>query len=275
MTYISINENNIRTSLIKNQEAPILNWLLLPGGPGADSQYFESLVNAIEIEGNIWFVDFPNNGSNLHTEDYNYDQWLDIFIPFVKNFQNPIIVGHSFGGMLPLLFPELENLLKGLVILNSAPSLWLEEAVKYAKQFKLPDLSNEAQAFIKTPNQETFEAYLNVCIPYYFPLNSLENDKQLLAGLPFNYHAALWWQRKAIEMNFSAKWIPQKTPTIIINAEYDCIVPYTLYQNDTRFNRSNIEKIVLKGAGHFPWIENPSEIKAIFNQFEQSIKKLR
>lgn len=48
-----------------------------------------------------------------------------------------------------MLYPELEGILQGCVILNSAPVLWLEEAVAYSKQFDLPDLTEDMQIFGK------------------------------------------------------------------------------------------------------------------------------
>lgn len=151
-------------------------------------------------------IDLPSNGS--HTIPYeNFDQWLDIFLPTIKRFDNPIIVCHSFGGMLLLLYPELENILSGLIILNSAPCLWLEEVRKKAKDLDLPDLSLEMQIFTENPTQKTFNQALAACMPYYFPKESLAIGPEKLLKLPFNFMPAVWWQRKVIETNFQAKWI--------------------------------------------------------------------
>jgi pimeloyl-ACP methyl ester carboxylesterase len=256
------------TLVAANEEKPI-NWLFLPGGPGGDAKYFLSLIALLDLPGKVWLVDLPGNGDNTArtSTDYNFDTWFDIFIPAVKQFKNPVLVGSSFGGMFPLCFPELEKLLKGFVILNSAPSLWLEEAALFAKKYNLPDLTNDMQVFIKNPTQETFKVALDACTPYYFPPKTLAIGKKFLADLPFQFLPAVWWQRKVVEMNFSAKWVPQRVPTLIVSAEYDYVVPYTLFQRDTRFNRSNIEKTHVEGAGHFPWIEEPEKVKTAFATF--------
>ena len=134
--------NLVRYELVKQGSGPAFNWLFFPGGPGADSCYFYSLIELLDLPGNIWLIDLPGNGSNVTpaVQNYNFDNWLTIFLPTIAKFQNPIIVGHSFGGILPLLFPDLEQQLKGLIILNSTPSLWLEKAVEYAKQFNLREV---------------------------------------------------------------------------------------------------------------------------------------
>jgi pimeloyl-ACP methyl ester carboxylesterase len=131
-------ENYVRFRLAKtNQGTNFYNWLFLPGGPGADSSYYLSLIEELDMAGNFWLIDFPANGSNLQNpgdSDYNFDLWEDYFIPAINRFENPILVGQSFGGMFPLLFPILETILKGFVILSSAPRLWFDDAARYAKE---------------------------------------------------------------------------------------------------------------------------------------------
>lgn len=258
--------NNVRYTL-KATHAGEINFLFVPGGPGCDSRYLDTLIEALgHLPGNVWFIDFPGNGDHtIQMEDF--DNWLSIFIPTVSGFKNPVLVGHSFGGMIPLLFSECEDLLSGLIILNSAPCLWLEAALKVAHKNSLPDLSVEMKDFTETPNQLTFNAALNACVPYYFPPITLEKGRKLLSAIPFAFGPAVWWQRKAIEIEYNAVWIPQSVPTLIIGAEFDAICPFELYAEDNRFNRKNIDRIFMQGAGHFPWVEKPEEICKVFKNF--------
>ena len=262
-----------RYRLASSFEGIPYNWLFFPGGPGADAIYFQGLIDDLKLPGNSWLIDLPGNGSNTEKlpSNYNYDKWIDIFVPMVQGFANPILVGQSFGGMFPFMFPELEKILKGFVILNSAPSLWLQEAVEYSKQFELPDLSKEMHEFTMNPNQKTFEVALNACLPYYFPAETLELGRSLLKDLPFQFQPAVWWQRKVIEMNFNAKWVPETVPTLIINSTHDCICPYLLFERDKRFERDNVRRKVIKNAGHMPWVEKPEVVKEEFQRFVKTL----
>ncbi len=265
--------NQVRYELYQTNGEETYNWLFFPGGPGGDSSYFRSLADLVDLPGNVWLIDLPGNGSNVSSDtSEDFDTWLEIFPSLIEKFQNPIVVGHSFGGMLPLLFPELENKLKGLVILNSAPTLWMEEAAAYGKQFDLPDLTAEMQAFVEQPCQETFDVALEACTPYYFPELTLTQGKELLSKLPFQYLPAVWWQKKAVESNYSAKWAPQQVPTLIIGGKYDCVCPFSLFEKDQRFDRENIELVFIEDAGHLPWLENPQAVKEAFANFNSQLK---
>lgn len=262
--------DRVRYELYQTNGGKPYNWLFFPGGPGADSSYLYSLVDELELSGNVWLIDMPGNGSNL-SDETDFDRWIDLFPGIIRRFANPILVGHSFGGMFPLLFPELENILKGFVILNSSPTLWLEEAMRYSKQFDLPDLGKEMQAFTLTPSPETLRAALDVCMPYYFPKHTLEKGRELFSQVPCQFQPAVWWQRKAIESNFSAKWIPQNVPTLIVGSKYDCICPFSLFKDDERFKRSNVELLFVGDAGHLIWMENPAAAKEAFKKMEKRL----
>lgn len=262
--------DNVRLTLASSRGGQPLNWLFLPGGPGADARYFSGLVEHLALPGNVWLVDLPGNGDH-QVKGIDYDVWFDVFLPTLRLFPNTVLVGHSFGGMLPLLHIECESILKGFVILNAAPCLWREAAVAYAQQFDVPDLSEPMARFTGNPNQETFDAALLACMPYYFHRDNLEEGTALLTSIPFAYQAAAWGVKKMTEMQYTAQWIPEKLPTLIVNAEYDCIVPYTLFANDHRFDRPNIQRAFIQGAGHVPWVEKPDEVKALFDTFVTKI----
>ena len=144
----------------------------------------EPCTPILTLRDSRFLFDLPANGSNITPQikaDYDFDTWEDCLLSALQKFQNPIYVGHSFRGMFPLLFPQLEHLLKGFVILNSAPSLWLEEAAKSAPENNLPVFAKPMAEFEKAPTSGTFKELLLALAPYYFPENTLEMGKKLLA----------------------------------------------------------------------------------------------
>ncbi|MDR3477377.1 MAG: alpha/beta fold hydrolase [Gammaproteobacteria bacterium] len=126
MNKIIYDANETRYQLANSLAGASYNWLFFPGGPGINADYLQTLATNLALPGKTWLIDMPGNGDNFseHVKaEYDFNKWDTIFMDAVKRFDNPILVGHSFAGMYPLLFPELEQILQGFVILNSAPSL--------------------------------------------------------------------------------------------------------------------------------------------------------
>lgn len=259
-------ENQVRYTLASTLGGKAINWLFFPGGPGCDSAYFLPLIKALNLPGNVWLIDFPGCGSNT-VKDINYDDYLTLFPKIISRFSNVVVVGHSFGGMLPLLFPELETLLLGLVIMNSSPSVWMQEAANVAKAYNLPDLTEDMQAFTNDPSQATFDKAIQACAPYYFTTSSYESGRKWLSEIPFSWGPAVWWQRKVIEIEYAAKWAPQLLKTFIIGGEFDAMTPMSLFETDERFKRDNIHMVTIKAAGHMPWFEQLDKVVTEFSNF--------
>ena len=264
-------ENSVRYNLINfiNDNRVAYNWLFLPGGPGLDSSYLKDLGTQLELPGNTWLIDLPNNGSNQISDVYDYDSWFDLLLPIINKFPNAILVGQSFGGMFPLLFTQLENALKGLVILNSAPAGWQDESSRVAKEKNILTNDRELKEFSANSNNTTFKKLLLACAPYFFPNNTLEKGRQILANIEFNYHATAWWQKKVVDINFTAKWIPNKVNTLIIGGTEDCMTPPSIFLKDKRFARGNITHVIIENAGHMPWVEDMPAVKSAFDDFLQ------
>jgi pimeloyl-ACP methyl ester carboxylesterase len=82
----------------------------------------------------------------------------------------------------------------------------------------------------------------------------------------------MWGLDKLISSNYSATWIPEKVPTLILGSEFDWMTPFELFENDPRFLRDNITFCKVKEAGHFSWADNPSGVKAAFEKFLTKLK---
>jgi pimeloyl-ACP methyl ester carboxylesterase len=270
-TYLNYNYdiNNIRYSLVKSIGKG-LDWIFIPGGPGADSSYLLDIINNIEAQGNFYLIDLPGGGNHIAPEDYDFNNWFKILPEFIAKFTKPIIVGHSFGGMLPLLHPELETMLSGLIIINSAPSLWLAESQKLFAKNNIP-LLPEKEIFIKEPNQDNFIKALKAYIPYYFNLEYLEIGQKFINNLIYPYHTSNTIMKILIAINYNATWIPQKVKCMLIGGEFDIINPFSIFQKDSRFKRENIKQILLKEAGHWCWTQKPNELKQLIENFSKAI----
>lgn len=269
------NADHTRLQLVKSVTGEkALNWLFLPGGPGVDSSSLMDLITAMTQPGNYWRVDLIFNGIN---EDYPqiepetvYPRWPVYLQAVVAQFENPILVGHSFGGYLPLFCPKLETLLAGLVILNSIPTLKSDLFMKVAVEQDLFSLEKARDEFIQSPKLETMKAlYLQEADYFFTAQNRAMGIERVVNQLQYCIPTEYWWYTVGAAFYAEINWVPQKIPTLIIGAKDDFITPFAIFEQDTRFHRNNIRLVNMADAGHFPWIEQPAAINRVLASFAE------
>jgi|YNPMSStandDraft_2_1061718.scaffolds.fasta_scaffold05703_2 pimeloyl-ACP methyl ester carboxylesterase len=72
----------------------------------------------------VWLPDLRNHGRSPHTNSHTYYEMADDIYHFIKthNIQMPIIIGHSMGGKLALIFDrKFPNIASKLIIVDIAP----------------------------------------------------------------------------------------------------------------------------------------------------------
>lgn len=265
--------NHTRFQLVKSVKGnTIFNWFFLPGGPGVDSSNLFELINDMNFPGNYWLIDLPGNGTNTEFSTISsetFEQWKNFLVDAISTFDNPILVGHSFGGYLPLFCPELENVLKGLVLIGSTPTLDSEIFAKTAQEHRLPSLTDARKLFIKEKSLESLKALYMLETNYFFSPEYRElGINKIIKKMKFSIPAEYWWYTEgAVFFQKKSIWIPQKIPILIINGSKDYITPPTLFETDARFKRKNIKIFSIKDAGHFPWLEQSSILNDALSQF--------
>ncbi|WP_296619971.1 alpha/beta hydrolase [Marivirga sp.] len=269
MTFYSHTDFKAQLKYSKGPEP--LNWLFLPGGPGFGSESLDNLAEQLSLPGKSWYMDFPNDGSNQISANQHFEGWSDGLIDLLSHFENPIIVAHSFSGMLVLSNKKLENYLYGLVLLNTAPNnTWLHQIEKQAKQYDLPDISEIATQYEKNKNNDTFKALTIACAPYFFSPESLDKGMKLLEILPYS-NESYDWATTMFHPRFTNAFIPQTIPTLVVGGEIDHITPFDLFMSDERWQRSNIQLKLIKNEGHFPWLNSGENLQNIFYKYIESM----
>lgn len=268
-------ENCTRYQLVKSIPGDTLyNWLFLPGGPGIDTDYFLDLINTLDVAGNYWLIDLPENGSNTSgdsPENSTFEQWGHYLLAGIKKFDHAILVGHSFGGYFPLFLPQLENLLKGFIILNSVPTAESEEFEKCVIENKLPSREDSIKKFLDNPTLETIKSHYLMGTSYAFTPAYLEKGKNLVDNLSYSVPVSYWWYTEGYQQYKNITWIPKKVPVLIVGASHDFVTPSIIFKQDTRFHQANIKMIDISDAGHFPWVEQPLLVKEAFKMFSKNM----
>lgn len=244
------------------------NWLFLPGGPGIGSESLNGLTEILHLPGNVWHVDFPGDGSNTTEDDIeSFTHWQQALIEVTHALPTVILVAHSSGGMFTLATPALEEILVGLVLMDSAPNAsWQQIYTQYVNENPLIEVEKLQALYDKDPSNETLKKLTIACAPYFSTKISFQKTISLLESLPFNYKTHVW-AAKHFDQTYQAKWIPKKMPTLIFAGDQDHITPHKLFTESKEFKRDNILIREIKNASHFPWLDNPVQVKQAFEAF--------
>ncbi len=266
-------KSKARLSRMSQETDSDLNWIFVPGGPGLGSEIFKQLTNQIELPGVVWHFDFPNDGSNrLKNFQFSEKIWKQSLLESVDLFNHPVLVAHSFGGMVALSIPELEKKLGGLILMNSSPNQeWMKLFSGYTKVHPNPALEQAKLEYSKMPSDQTFKEFTLLAAPYFFTELSMKEGLALLSKLPYS-HKSYDWAQTYFHPNYEANLILNDFPVLVLGGELDFLTPLILFSKNPCFSKDNIEILELKGVGHFPWVGNCKLVQEILNVF---IKKLK
>lgn len=240
---------NVWTKQVGNN--PELKVLLLHGGPGATSEYWEAADSYFPNAGvQYYYYDQLGSGKSDNPNDERLWQ-VDRFVEEVEQVRialgldssNFILLGHSWGGILGIEYAlKYQENLKGLIISNMVSSI--PDYIDYANEILGPQLPEEVLMKIKTFEQNedyTNTEYLGLIEQYYYPKHVLRMDPSdwpnpvLRAFANLNYPLYLKmqgpsefgvvgdailkdWDRTNDLSNISI-------PTLTIGAEYDTMDP--------------------------------------------------
>lgn len=263
-------KSQARLKQLRQETNTFYNWLFLPGGPGLGSESLNNLLDILSLPGTIWCLDLPGDGSNNTQDDeQSFSNWSNGLIEATAALDNVILVAHSSGGMFALATPEIENSLAGLVLMDSAPHAgWQKFFMQYTQEHPIDKAARLQEIYTTKPSNEALRKLTIACAPYFSTPASATKITQMLASLPFNYKSHLWAE-KHFDSTYQAKWIPQKIPTLIFSGDQDPITPLSLFSQEQHFHRPNIRIREIKNASHFPWFDNPDQVREVFAEYCQ------
>lgn len=244
------------------------NWVFLPGGPGLGSESLASLTSLLPLPGSIWHLDLPGDGSNTTLDDvHSFANWSKSLIEACSAMEKVILVAHSSGGMFALATPELEANLSGLVLMDSAPNAdWQNHFMQYINSNPIPELQRLQKIYDENPSNDLFKELTLASAPSFSIPENLDKITELLSSLPFSYTTHRWTAHN-FHRTYQAKWVPQQIPTLIFSGAHDHLTPLTLFSEAKQFQRQNIYIREIENASHFPWIDNPEQVKQVFAEY--------
>lgn len=272
MTEIRFTPSGVRLRL-QARRPGALNWLLLPGGPGIGSESLAELAEILDVPGAVWLVDLPGDGSNREPPGAPADPfsvWPHGVTEAADAVADPVFVGHSTGGMYLLDTPALEPRLRGLALLDTAPdAAWHPRFVAMTQRHPLPAVEAATARYEADRRDANIAAIAVASAEWNFTPRGVARGRALLARMPYNA-AAVEWSDAQFDHRYQARWWPRAMPVLRLAGRDDRIVWQGGWR-DPRYETPNVIDRLIDDAGHFPWIENPDQVRDAFRDFARRI----
>ena len=233
--------------------------VILPGW-GNTRKTFDYMISFLKNYFTVYIIDYPGFGNSpFPNKDLTIYDYSDVIYQLIKelNLDNPILIGHSFGGrVITTLLGYYKYNFSNIILINSAGIQPKKTIVKRLRAFSyklLMKLGNILPKKIK----EKWKKYL------------------------FNKFASIDYQNLSENMRKTFKNVVNEdlTPylkninskTLLVWGEKDDATPVKdAYKMNKLINDS--ELIVLQGLTHFSYLEKPNLINCIiYEQIKDEI----
>lgn len=230
--------------------------VLLLHGWGSSFNVYKGIMANLSNRCRVVAMNFPGCGnSDIMKEPWNLDDYCRLVLKFMKELklENPIMFGHSHGGRVVLkMAAEKMTQPQKIVLLDSAG---LIPKKSFKQKFRASSFK-----FIKK--------VLSLPIIKNYSANLLDKARKHYGSA--DYNAANEVLRKTLVslVNTDLRNIISSIscPTLLIWGENDTATPLS----DGKIIESLIKDsglCVIKGAGHYSFLEQPYQTNAILNSF--------
>ena len=228
--------------------------VILLHGWGSNMNLFKSLANELQINFHIHNLDFPGFGDSEAPDSvWGVEEYTTFIESYVDqcNISNPIIIGHSFGGRVAIVYAS-RNPTNKLILIDSAGVKPKRPLKYYCKiyTFKLykrllPLFAGKARA------EKLIEQYRS---------SAGSSDYSSAQGVMRNILIKV--------VNEDLKHLMPKidSPTLLIWGENDTATPVKDAKIMERLIK-NSGLVVLKNSGHFSFLDKAYDVNIIIDNF--------
>jgi pimeloyl-ACP methyl ester carboxylesterase len=212
--------------------------IVLFHGWGASKNTFNSLAKSLEENYHVVSIDLPGFGETKIDNPIFLEDNVKLIHKLLVSLgiHSPILLGHSYGGRLAMIYSSLYKVDK-LVLVSAAG---LKEKLKLDKWFKIKiyKLFKKYSIILKTGSDDY--------------KNSDDIKKKMLV--------------EAVNNDLSNYLDNISTPTLLIYGRNDNVTSLPLARKiNEKIKTSSL--VVMEGSGHFPYLEEPTIFGLILNSF--------
>lgn len=240
--------------------------LLLHGGPGFDHSGFKPAFTEMTSCAQVIYLDLRGHGRSdaEPTNKWSLKQWAQDVRSFCDalSIDSPIVLGHSFGGIVAMLYAtRFVDHPSKLVLSSTSTQPISERSFEVFERLGGPAARAAARAFWQSPNDSSAAAYQELCIPLYTrtppPVGYYERVKR-------NPAMRLFFVEPELEQLHLLQQLHRiKCPTLVVGGEDDPITPLADMEDIVSALPPNLVRFEpFAGAGHGVYRDRP---EAFFN----------
>lgn len=218
-------------------------------GWGVSSEIWRPLYYFFKDEFNIYDLDLPGFGKTPIEKIMDLKDYADFVYRYLKDnkIEQPIIIGHSFGGTVAVKLALLYS--------DGISKLILVDASAIRQPRRKIILLKKTADILKPLLSEKLRKFILKLLKYnktdYSQIESLELKETF---------------KKIINEDLKPDLYLIKSPTLVIWGEKDKITPI----NEGKIISENIPDAklsIIKNTGHFPFLEKPEEFIKLIKEF--------
>ena len=230
------------------------NPVVLLHGWGCDLHIFEKAQAALSENFLVYAIDFPGFGKSDDPNEVwgveKYTQFIEDFFQ-AKNINNPVLIGHSFGGRVSILFAS-RNEAKKIVLVGSA-------GVKPKKKLSY---------YFKVYSYKSMKALIKLIYGQEKGETVLEKYRRKRGSADYQNTSGVMRKVLVKIVNEDLKEVMPKikAPALLLWGENDDATPVA----DAKIMEQlipNAGLVVFKNAGHYCFLEKSNEFLIIVNNF--------
>jgi len=230
--------------------------VILLHGWGANVDSFQPVHNYLDKQFQVYAIDLPGFGhSEAPVNIWGTVEYTNLVRQFLHAFhiENPILIGHSFGGRLAIRLATTEKVNK-LILVDSAGIRPRRKPNYYFKVYSYKLLKRAA-------NLPILRNYLQ---------NTVENVKKKVGSTDYQNASGVMRDILVKVVNEDLRELLPKiqVPTLLIWGENDSATPVA----DGKLMEKLLPDaglVILKNAGHFSYLDKLNEFLLIVNHFLQ------
>ncbi len=230
--------------------------ILFLHGWGSSILPFSRLINTLKVNHRVVALDFPGCGeSDTMVEPWDIDDYCSFVIKFIKavNLKNPVLIGHSHGGRVIMKLAGSGQLNPPKIVFLDAAGLIPKKSLK--QKFK-------AKSF------KTIKWFLTLPVIKNFSGGLLEKARNHYGSADYNAAPPVLRKTLVNVVNTDLRHLLPNIacPTLLVWGENDTATPLS----DAKIIESLIKDAglcVIKGGGHFSFLDSPFEVDAILKSF--------